>query len=231
MIVSQIRAIQQPSSNYHLIGSPKVTELEQTNQLHGLFTILRSRHTPRSEFVFYANRIFRRIIEKGLDALPTEAKTITLANGQIFEGVGFKGKICGVSIMRAGESMEGCLRDCCPSARIGKMLIQRDEDTAESTLFYEKLPEDISQRHVFLLDPMLATGGSVLLAIDKLVSRGVPPSRIVFLSLVASPEGLDRVVRSYPEIQIILGRIDVGLDEKKRIVPGLGDFGDRYFSQ
>lgn len=83
---------------------------------------------------------------------------ITTPVGRIYNGLMFQGKICGVSIMRAGEAMEQGLRDCCRSVRIGKILIQRDEDTAQPKLFYDKLPEDIADRWVMLLDPMFATG-------------------------------------------------------------------------
>lgn len=131
--------------------------------------------------------------------------------------------------MRAGESMEQGLRDCCRSVRIGKILIQRDEETAQPKMFYSKLPDDISNRYVFLLDPMLATGGSAAMAVDVLKERGVPSNRILFLNLLASPEGVEMFKEKYPEVKIITGAIDSGLDEKKYITPGLGDFGDRYY--
>jgi hypothetical protein len=83
---------------------------------------------------------------------------VTTPVGRTYNGVKFEGKICGVSIMRAGESMEQALRECCRSVRIGKILIQRDEETSQPRLFYDKLPEDIANRWVLLLDPMLATG-------------------------------------------------------------------------
>jgi uracil phosphoribosyltransferase len=83
---------------------------------------------------------------------------VTTPVGRTYSGLLFQGKICGVSIMRAGEAMEQGLRDCCRSVRIGKILIQRDEETAQPKLFYDKLPEDIAQRWVLLLDPMFATG-------------------------------------------------------------------------
>ncbi|KAA8904579.1 hypothetical protein TRICI_005449 [Trichomonascus ciferrii] len=131
--------------------------------------------------------------------------------------------------MRAGESMEQGLRDCCRSVRIGKILIQRDEETSLPKLFYDKLPEDISDRYVFLLDPMLATGGSASMAVDVLISRGVPEDRIYFLNLIASPEGIELFSHKFPKLNIITGVIDQGLDENKFITPGLGDFGDRYY--
>lgn len=86
------------------------------------------------------------------------AHTVVTPTGQHYDGLSFQGKICGVSIMRAGESMEQGLRECCRSVRIGKILIQRDEETAQPKLFYSKIPEDIADRWVLLLDPMLATG-------------------------------------------------------------------------
>ncbi|CAM9015529.1 hypothetical protein WICANDRAFT_60465 [Wickerhamomyces anomalus NRRL Y-366-8] len=203
--------------------------LPQTNQLLGLYSIIRSKETRRSDFVFYSDRIIRLLVEKGLDQLPVEKHTVETPLNVDYEGVKFLGKICGVSIVRAGESMEQGLRDCCRSVRIGKILIQRDEETALPKLFFEKLPEDISDRYVFLLDPMLATGGSAMLATEVLISRGVKPERIFFLNLLTSPEGIKNYHSKFPEIKIITGGIDEKLDDKKRLVPGLGDFGDRYY--
>ncbi|ANB12264.1 uracil phosphoribosyltransferase [Sugiyamaella lignohabitans] len=131
--------------------------------------------------------------------------------------------------MRAGESMEQGLRDCCRSVRIGKILIQRDEETTKPKLFYDKLPEDISERYVFLLDPMLATGGSAMMAVDVLLSRGVVQERIVFLNLIASPEGIKNFTAKFPKVRIVTGVVDDGLDANSYITPGLGDFGDRYY--
>lgn len=158
-----------------------------------------------------------------------EPATIETPTGASFSGVKFQGKICGVSIMRAGESMEQGLRDCCRSVRIGKILIQRDEETAQPKLFYDKLPADINNRYVFLLDPMLATGGSAAMAVDVLKERGVPEDRILFLNLLAAPEGIKLFTEKFPQVKIITGVIDECLDENKYISPGLGDFGDRYY--
>ncbi|ODV98452.1 hypothetical protein PACTADRAFT_48213 [Pachysolen tannophilus NRRL Y-2460] len=208
---------------------PNVIELPQTNQLLGLYSIIRDKNTRRGDFVFYSDRIIRLLVEEGLNQLPVEATTIITPTNQSYQGVKFLGKICGVSIVRAGESMEQGLRDCCRSVRIGKILIQRDEETALPKLFYSKLPDDINDRYVFLLDPMLATGGSAMMAVEVLLSRGVKQERIFFLNLLASPEGIDAFYKKYPKIKIITGGIDEKLDEQRYIVPGLGDFGDRYY--
>lgn len=126
--------------------------------------MIRDRDTARADFIFYSNRIIRLLVEEGLNHLPAIGHTITTPVGQSYAGVKFQGKICGVSIMRAGEAMEQGLRDCCRSVRIGKILIQRDEDTSRPKLFYDKLPEDISERWVLLLDPMFATGVQCLIS-------------------------------------------------------------------
>lgn len=120
--------------------------------------MIRDKNTDRADFIFYSNRIIRLLVEEGLNHLPTVEHTVTTPVGRTYAGLMFQGKICGVSIMRAGEAMEQGLRDCCRSVRIGKILIQRDEETAMPKLFYDKLPEDIAQRWVLLLDPMFATG-------------------------------------------------------------------------
>lgn len=196
--------------------------------------MIRDHRTNRADFIFYSNRIIRLLVEEGLNHLPVIQQEITTPVGRHYNGVKFEGKICGVSIMRAGESMEQGLRDCCRSVRIGKILIQRDEETSQPRLFYEKLPEDIKDRWVLLLDPMLATGtlhsagphpvcpstdlhkgGSALMAVEVLRQKGVPEDRILFLNLIASPEGADNFAEKFPKVRIVTAFIDEGLDEKK----------------
>lgn len=125
--------------------------------------------------------------------------------------------------------MEEAVRDVCKKIRIGKILIQRDEKTAEPKLFYIKLPAGITKRYVFLLDPMLATGGSACTAIKILKEHSVKEKRIIFLNLISCPEGIKKVMSQHPKIRIITAAIDSHLNKKFYIIPGLGDFGDRYF--
>jgi uracil phosphoribosyltransferase len=145
--------------------------------------------------------------------------TIRTGNGASFTGgVRFDGHICGVSIVRAGEAMERALRECCRAVRIGKILIQRDDTPgggARPRLLYDKLPPDVAQRWVLLLDPMLATGGSALMAVDLLVRRGVAADRILFCNLLAAPEGLLAFAEKYPAVRIVTAFIDQGLDKNK----------------
>ncbi|KAJ2993928.1 hypothetical protein NUW58_g1691 [Xylaria curta] len=207
-----------------------VTILPQTPQLIALLTKIRDRNTERADFIFYSNRIIRLLVEEGLNHLPVVEHTVTTPVGRNYAGLLFQGKICGVSIMRAGEAMEQGLRDCCRSVRIGKILIQRDEETAQPKLFYDKLPEDIADRWVLLLDPMFATGGSAIMAVEVLKSRGVPEERILFINLIASPEGIANFATKFPKLRVVTAFVDQGLDSKNYIVPGLGDFGDRFYT-
>ncbi|CAF1127227.1 unnamed protein product [Didymodactylos carnosus] len=142
--------------------------------------------------------------------------------------------LCGISIVRAGESMEFGLRSLIPDIPIGKILIQRDEFTQnkQAKLFYTKLPMNITQaKQIFLMDPMLATGGSCILAIKTLIKFGVTIQQITFINLIACHEGLERVYAKYPQLKIVTSFVDQGLNENCYILPGIGDYGDRYFDQ
>ncbi|CEG66166.1 UPRTase [Rhizopus azygosporus] len=213
--------------NYKLPEQVKL--LPQTSQLKGLMTIIRDKNTPRADFIFYADRIIRLLVEEGLNHLPVVDKAVKTPTGNEYKGIAFEGRICGVSIMRAGEAMEQGLRECCRSVRIGKILIQRDEETHQPKLYYSKLPKDIASRYVLLLDPMLATGGSAMQAVQVLLDNNVKEERIIFLNLIGSPEGIDNFIAKYPKVKIVIGELDEGLNPDKYIVPGCGDFGCRYF--
>ena len=211
---------------------PQLTLLRQTPQIAMMHTVIRNKDSPREEFVFYADRLMRLLVEEGLCKLPIASSTVMTPTEARYDGVSPAGGICGVSIMRAGESMEAALRDTCRGVRIGKILIQRNEDTAEpdARYNYSKMPKDIKDRWVLLLDPMLATGGSAARAVECLKGQyGVPENRIIFLNVVACPEGIKYFCGRFPQIQVVTSAIDDGLNEKKYILPGLGDFGDRYF--
>ena len=206
---------------------PQVSVLKQTPQLEVLLTIIRDQKTKREDFIFHADRIIRLLVEEGLNLLPIRTKTVTTPTGVKFKGAKFVGKICAVSIIRAGESMEKGIRDVCKKIRIGKILIQRDEKTAQPLLFYSKLPRGIAWRYVLLVDPMLATGGSAVATTDILKRWGV--NRIKFVGLIGAPEGIENMQEHHPDVPIFLAAIDDHLNERGYIVPGLGDAGDRQF--
>ncbi|MDI6737069.1 MAG: uracil phosphoribosyltransferase [Nanoarchaeota archaeon] len=206
-----------------------VHELEQTGQFIALYTILRDEKTKRDEFIFCADRIIRLLVEKATEFLPTMEKQIKTPTGSAFNGKEFVGKICAVSIVRSGEAMEKAARDICQKIRIGKILIQRDEETAKPIHFYSKLPKDIAERYVLLLDPMLATGGSAKKAVEILKEKRVKEEKIIFVSLISCPEGIKAFTEAFPKVKVVTGVIDKSLNGKAYILPGLGDFGDRYF--
>lgn len=203
--------------------------LPQTNQLRAMHTIIRNRNARREDFVFYANRIIRLLIETGLNLLPFEQDEVVTPVGRTYHGLRFASKLCGVPVIRAGESMEAELRAVCRSIRIGKILIQRNKTTKLPHLYYSNLPEDIDRRHVLLLDPMLATGGTALAAIQLLLDKGVSEERIIFITFITVPEGIAAVCRRYPKVKIVTSSIEERLNENAYMLPGIGDFGDRFF--
>lgn len=135
--------------------------------------------------------------------------------------------ICAVDIVRSGGILLEAVRKVAPDCKTAKILIQRDEETALPKLFYDKLPPNMSSYSVVLCDPMLATGGSALMAIDVLKKAGVAEQNILFINVVSCPEGLKALAEKAPAVRVLTAAVDEGLDENKFIVPGLGDFGDR----
>lgn len=136
-------------------------------------------------------------------------------------------KLAIVPILRAGIGMVDGLLSLVPAAKVGHIGMYRDEETLEPVEYLVKLPEDIDQRQIFVVDPMLATGGSAVLAIDSLKKRGA--ANIKFVCLVAAPEGVKKLQEVHPDIDIYTAALDEKLNENGYIVPGLGDAGDRLF--
>ena len=136
-------------------------------------------------------------------------------------------KLAIVPILRAGIGMVDGFLSLVPAAKVGHIGIYRDEETLEPVEYLVKLPEDIDQRQIFVMDPMLATGGSAILAVDSLKKRGA--ANIKFVCLVAAPEGVKKLQDAHPDIDIYTASLDERLNENGYIVPGLGDAGDRLF--
>lgn len=138
-------------------------------------------------------------------------------------------KLVIVPILRAGLGMADGLLELVPSARVGHIGVYRDEVTLEPVEYYVKLPSAIEERHVFLVDPMLATGGSAIHAVDLLLARGADPARIRVMALVAAPEGVQAFRERHPAVPVYVAALDSHLNDRGYIVPGLGDAGDRIF--
>ena len=136
-------------------------------------------------------------------------------------------KLAVVPILRAGLGMVDGMLEMIPAAKVGHIGLYRDPETAEPVEYYCKLPADCANREVFVVDPMLATGGSAVAALDMLKEKGV--KNIHFMCIIAAPEGVKRLTEAHPDIDLYIGALDEHLNEHKYIVPGLGDAGDRIF--
>lgn len=176
----------------------------------------------------------RLVAEDALAELPMVPQLIKTPCGT-YEGINCipPDQICAVSIVRSGDTLLEAVREVEPACRVGKILIQRDEGHPDkpAKLFYSKLPPGVEHMYVLLCDPMLATGGSAMQALKVLTNEyKVDPSKIVFANMICAPEGLAVLKVAYPEVKIVTACIDTCLNEEKFIVPGLGDYGDRFFN-
>lgn len=190
-------------------------------------SILRDRTTPVRDFRALSSEIAMLMAFEAMRDLPLEESTVEtpVATARVQRLAGKK--LALVAILRAGLIMVDGILDLVPSARVGHIGLYRDPVSLEPVSYYAKLPGDIRERDVFLLDPMLATGGSAVAAIDRLKEEGA--GRIRLLCILAAPEGVDVVTAAHPDVEIVLAALDERLDEHGYIVPGLGDAGDRIY--
>ncbi|XP_028848615.1 uridine-cytidine kinase-like 1 isoform X4 [Denticeps clupeoides] len=204
--------------------------LDNTPQVRGMHTIIRNKETSRDEFIFYSKRLMRLLIERALSFLPSQTWVVETPQGQDYEGKAFNGKrITGVSILRAGETMEPALRAVCKDVRIGKILIQTNQDTGEPELHYLRLPKDISEDHVILMDCTVSTGAAAMMAVRVLLDHDVQEDKILLVSLLMAEMGVHSVAYAFPQVKIITTAVDKKVNDLFHIIPGIGNFGDRYF--
>lgn len=189
--------------------------------------ILRDQSTPTKIFKELVDEIAMLMAYEATADLPLEDTTVvTPLESTVGQRVAGK-KLTLVPILRAGLGMvEGILK-LVPSARVGHIGLYRDHDTLEPVDYYFKVPGDTSERDFIVLDPMLATGGSAASAVTSLKRAGA--QRIKFLCIVAAPEGVERLHRAHPDVQVFTASLDRQLNEHGYILPGLGDAGDRLF--
>ncbi|KAK6934648.1 hypothetical protein RJ641_034803 [Dillenia turbinata] len=155
---------------------PNLYVIQSTFQIRGMHTLIRDSQTTKHDFVFYADRLIRLVVEHGLGHLPFTEKQVITPTESVYTGVDFCKRLCGVSVIRSGESMENALRACCKGIKIGKILIHREGDNGQQ-----------------------------------------------------APQGIHVVCRRYPRIKIVTSEIEIGLNDDFRVIPGMGEFGDRYF--
>ncbi|MBR3692652.1 MAG: uracil phosphoribosyltransferase [Clostridia bacterium] len=190
-------------------------------------SILRDRRTGNMQFRKLAEEIATLIAYEATRDLALEdvevETPITTATCKKLAGK----KLAIVPILRAGLGMVDGVLTLVPAAKVGHIGLYRDHETLEPHEYYCKLPEDIDKRVVFVLDPMLATGGSASAAIQFVKDRGA--TNIKLLNIIAAPEGIARIQKDHPDVDVYIGVVDEKLNENGYIVPGLGDAGDRIF--
>lgn len=205
-------------SNLHIIDHPLVQHK---------ISLLRDKNTGTKEFRELVSEIAMLICYEATRDLPlkeVEIETpVAVAKTKVISGR----KLAFVPILRAGLGMIDGVTALVPAAKIGHIGIYREPDTKTAVQYYSKMPDDIAERHVIIVDPMLATGHSAVAAIDEMKKLGV--KNIKFMCIICSPEGVEKVQAAHPDVEIYTGVMDSGLNEDKYIVPGVGDAGDRIF--
>jgi uracil phosphoribosyltransferase len=189
-------------------------------------TILRDKTTGTEEFRRHANIVSKILLVEATRHLTLKKKQIETPLARM-TGKKLVDDIVVVPVLRAGLAMLFALQDFLPSVSVGFIGLERDEKTAQAREYYQKLPRIFATHHIFVLDPMLATGGSFDDTIQALKKKGA--KRISLVCIVSAPEGIARIQKNHPDVEIFTGATDEKLNERKYIVPGLGDFGDRYF--
>lgn len=190
-------------------------------------SLLRDKTTGTKEFKALVSELAMLLCYEATRDLPTEEVAIetpiAVAKTRVLSGR----KLALVPILRAGLGMVDGMLALIPAAKVGHIGLYRNEETLEPVEYYCKLPNDINEREVFVLDPMLATGGSACDAIGQIKKRGA--KHIKFIGLVAAPQGLKALHEAHPDVDIYVGALDEKLNDNGYIVPGLGDAGDRIF--
>jgi uracil phosphoribosyltransferase len=208
------------------IDSRKITELQHSLVQHHL-SRLRAKHTPPSEFRQHVRMLSMLLVAEATRSVTLKPVTVETPN-ESTTCHELAGRFAAVPILRAGLGMVGPLEDLIPQLEVWHLGLYRDEATAQPVHYYDKLPSSNPPDIAFVLDPMLATGGSACMAIRALKQWGVP--QILMLSIISAPEGIAKVQQEFSDVTVFTCAIDRCLNDRKYIVPGLGDAGDRIFN-
>ena len=190
-------------------------------------TMIREKNCGTKVFREVVNEIAMLMAYEVSRDMPLEDVVIETPMGKSTQKTLSGKKVAIIPILRAGIGMVDGILELIPAAKVGHVGLYRDEETLQPPEYFVKLPEDIASRQLFVVDPMLATGGSAIMAIDSLKERGA--SNIKFVCLVAVPEGVKALQEAHPDVDIYTAALDERLNEDGYIVPGLGDAGDRLF--
>ena len=193
-----------------------------------LMSQLRNKKTSRSHFRYTAQRIAHVLAHEAAQHLAVQEIQIQTPLDTT-TGIQTADPIVLIPILRSGITLLPVFLQYFPDATVGVVGLQRDEKTAQAHWYYENLPPLNGTQQCIILDPMIATGGTGLETLNKLKQHGMTQDKMLFVSIVCAPEGLAVIRAEFPDITIITAAIDDHLNKEKFIVPGLGDFGDRYF--
>ncbi len=201
-------------------------ELSSHPLVRHYITILRDSETPTEDFRRACTGITTVLMTEAAKQLDVDTVSVQTPLERT-EGARITGDVVFVPILRAGLGMLDAAMAVVPGSSVGYIGLERDEATAEASCYYSKMPELGAAQIVYVIDPMLATGGSAIQSIEQIKKEGA--TRISMVSIIAAPEGIAALQEAHPDVSIMTGVIDRELDENKYIRPGLGDFGDRLF--
>jgi uracil phosphoribosyltransferase len=193
-----------------------------------LITQLRRKELTRAEFRTHTHQLAQCLAQQAIDHLAATPITVATPFGKS-DGIALTQPIVLVPILRSGLALLPAFVELFPNAGIGCVGLRRDEKTAVATLYYNNIPKLTGTEQIIMLDPMIATGGSSCATLDILTKKGIAQRSILFVAIIAAHQGLDVVKKAFPGITILVAAIDKELNSQKFIIPGLGDFGDRYF--
>ena len=202
----------------------QVIEISHPLKDHYL-TIIRDKETDFENFREYSSKLSYLLFIEGTKNISTKIKTIETPLTSI-DGLEIENENVAIAVLRAGLGLVDGVKNLLPSTSFGYIGVQRNEETATPEYYYENLP-NLENKNVFILEPMLATGGSLSFAIDKVKEHN--PKSIIALTVISAPEGIERLKKEHSDITLVTAKIDEKLNENWYIVPGLGDMGDRLF--
>ena len=192
-------------------------------------TILREKTTGTKDFREIVNEIARLLAYEVSRDLPLEDIEIETPIMKTTQKTLAGKKVVVVPILRAGLGMVDGILDLIPAARVGHVGLYRDEETMQPVEYFVKMPSNLEERQLYVVDPMLATGGSAIAAIDSVLERGAKIENVKFICIVAAPEGVKALQEAHPDVEIYTAALDEKLNEDAYIIPGLGDAGDRLY--
>ncbi|MBL6762334.1 MAG: uracil phosphoribosyltransferase [Candidatus Actinomarina sp.] len=202
----------------------QVIEISHPLKDHYL-TIIRDKETDFENFREYSSKLSYLLFIEGTKNISTKIKPIETPLTSI-DGLEIENENVAIAVLRAGLGLVDGVKNLLPSTSFGYIGVQRNEETSTPEYYYENLP-NLENKNVFILEPMLATGGSLSFAIDKVKEHN--PKSIIALTVISAPEGIERLKKEHNDITLVTAKIDEKLNENWYIVPGLGDMGDRLF--